>query len=96
MPDYEITSPDGKKFVVTAPDGATQEQVLAYAQEQFAQAPAKEAGILESIDQAIQSNPIGATIAEGAAAVNRGASQVADFLTTTPINSALELAGSES
>jgi hypothetical protein len=96
MPDYEITSPDGKKFVVTAPDGATQEQVLAYAQEQFARAPTKEAGILESIDQAIQSNPIGATIAEGAAAVNRGASQVADFLTTTPINAALELAGSES
>jgi len=95
MPDYEITSPDGKKFVVTAPEGATQEQVLTYAQEQFSSAPKKEPGILESIDQAIQSNPIGATIAEGAAAVNRGATQMADFLTTTPINSALELAGSD-
>lgn len=35
MPDYEITSPDGKKYRITAPDGATQEQVLAYAQSQF-------------------------------------------------------------
>lgn len=35
MPTFEITSPDGKKFRVTAPDGATQEQVLAYAQSQF-------------------------------------------------------------
>lgn len=38
MPDFEITSPEGKKFVVTAPDGATQDQVLAYAQQNFAQA----------------------------------------------------------
>ena len=31
MPNYLITSPDGKKFKVTAPEGATQDQVLAYA-----------------------------------------------------------------
>lgn len=35
MPDYEITSPDGKTFIVTAPEGATQEQVLSYAKQQF-------------------------------------------------------------
>lgn len=35
MPNYEITSPDGKKYRVTAPEGATQEQVLAYAKQQF-------------------------------------------------------------
>jgi hypothetical protein len=35
MADFEVTSPDGKKFRVTAPEGATQEQVLAYAQENF-------------------------------------------------------------
>lgn len=34
MPQFDITTPDGRKFRVTAPDGATQEQVLAYAQEQ--------------------------------------------------------------
>lgn len=35
MPKYEITSPDGKKFEITAPEGATQDQVLAYAQSQW-------------------------------------------------------------
>src|SRR5690606_32142009 len=39
MPNYIVTSPDGKKFRVTAPEGATQEQILAYAQSQFSQAP---------------------------------------------------------
>lgn len=32
MPTFEITSPDGRKFQVTAPDGATQDEVLKYAQ----------------------------------------------------------------
>lgn len=36
MPSYVVTSPDGKKYRVNAPDGATQDQVLAYAQQQFA------------------------------------------------------------
>jgi hypothetical protein len=31
MPTYRITSPSGDVFEITAPDGATQEQVLAYA-----------------------------------------------------------------
>jgi hypothetical protein len=29
---YEITSPDGKRFEVNAPDGASHDDVLAYAQ----------------------------------------------------------------
>lgn len=40
MPTYDITSPDGRKFRVTAPDGATQEEVMAYVQKQTAQKPA--------------------------------------------------------
>lgn len=32
---YEVTSPDGRKFEATAPDGASQDDVLAYAQEQL-------------------------------------------------------------
>jgi len=32
MPIYEVTGPDGRVFRVTAPDGATEEQALAYAQ----------------------------------------------------------------
>lgn len=35
MPNYIVTSPTGQKFQITAPDGATQEQILAYAQQQF-------------------------------------------------------------
>lgn len=39
MPDYDITSPDGKTYRVTAPEGATQAQVLAYAQQHHASQP---------------------------------------------------------
>src|SRR5882757_6084079 len=35
MPQFDITSPSGKKYRVNAPDGATQDQVLSYAQSQF-------------------------------------------------------------
>jgi len=35
MATYEITAPDGQVFEVTAPDTATQEQVLAYAQSNY-------------------------------------------------------------
>ena len=38
MPEFEVTSPQGKKFIVTAPEGATQEQVLAFAQTQMTEA----------------------------------------------------------
>lgn len=34
MPTYEITSPDGRRFEVTAPEGASQADVLAYVQQQ--------------------------------------------------------------
>lgn len=39
MPTFEVSSPDGRKFRVEAPDGATQEDAIAYIQAQ--QAPAK-------------------------------------------------------
>jgi hypothetical protein len=35
MAKYQITSPNGEKFEITAPDDATEEQILAYAKEQF-------------------------------------------------------------
>ena len=40
MAKYQIKSPDGQTFEITAPDDATQEQVLAYAQQN---APARQA-----------------------------------------------------
>jgi hypothetical protein len=42
VPVYRITAPDGNKFDVTAPEGATQEQVLAYAQENYKEATSTE------------------------------------------------------
>lgn len=39
MPKYEITSPEGKRFEITAPDGASQEDVLSYAKLQFSPKP---------------------------------------------------------
>lgn len=44
MAKYVVTSPDGRKFQITAPDGASQSDVMAYAQKQFAaaQAPAQD------------------------------------------------------
>src|SRR3546814_4911928 len=38
MPNYQVTAPDGRKYRVTAPEGATQEQALAYAQQNYRQA----------------------------------------------------------
>lgn len=35
MPVFEITSPKGERFEITAPEGATEQQVLEYAQSQF-------------------------------------------------------------
>lgn len=35
MARYEITAPNGKRFEITAPDGATQDEVMSYAQSQF-------------------------------------------------------------
>ncbi|QGH72222.1 coil containing protein [Caudoviricetes sp.] len=39
MPKFEITAPDGRLFEVTAPEGASQAEVLAYAQKNFGQPP---------------------------------------------------------
>lgn len=35
MPTYEVNAPDGQKFRVNAPDGATQDDAIAYVQKQF-------------------------------------------------------------
>jgi hypothetical protein len=39
MPDYEITAPDGQKYRVTAPEGASEQDALAHLQQQLASAP---------------------------------------------------------
>jgi hypothetical protein len=77
--DFDITAPDGRKFTVTAPEGATQDQVLAYAQSQFAKMP-KSPSTLDRAAQianaAATLSPMGA-IAKGGAAALKGLDELA-------------------
>lgn len=65
MPDYIVTSPNGQKYRVTAPDGATQEQILSYAQQQFAQ-PSTNTAPPSAMDRA---NAVGSGFNSAVAAV---------------------------
>lgn len=49
MPDFEITDPSGRRFIITAPEGASQEDVLRYAQQNAPPAePPPERGVGEA------------------------------------------------
>lgn len=41
--NYEVTAPDGRKFVVTAPEGATQDEVMSFAKGQWDRRAKREA-----------------------------------------------------
>lgn len=53
MATYEITAPNGQKYEITAPEGATEQQILEYAQQQFssqaAQEPPKKRSVTEEL-----------------------------------------------
>lgn len=54
MPTYVITAPDGKELEISAPEGATQEQVLAYAQANYkSNAEAPSSGFLMGLKDPI-------------------------------------------
>lgn len=63
MPTFRITSPDGKAFDVTAPEGASQDQVLEYAKSQWGKMQAKPA-IVEK--PAVEDPGVMGTLAIGA------------------------------
>lgn len=54
MPRYEITSPSGQKFEITAPDGASEQEVMEYAQKQFSGMEAQPRPQLSPRDQAAE------------------------------------------
>ncbi len=50
MPTFEITSPDGRRFRIDAPEGATQDDVMAYARANTPEAPkAEQTGPLDTM-----------------------------------------------
>lgn len=63
MPTYEITAPDGHRYKVTAPDGATQEQVMAYAQSNYKPKP----------QRSPKTSPVSANPTEGMGFVQKAA-----------------------
>lgn len=72
MPAYDVTAPDGKTFRVNAPDGATQDDAIAYVQSNFygpkkVDMPVPEKGIGEKMNDAIGQIPrqIGLTARHG-------------------------------
>jgi hypothetical protein len=60
MPKYRITSPDGKTYDVTAPEGASQADVMAYVQRQHAAAPAAKPLAYQLAEKVGMQNVLGA------------------------------------
>lgn len=71
---YEITSPDGRRFEVTAPDGATEADVLAYAQKQFA--PQQKAAPLDPTADMTTGQKVLAGVGKGFVDIGRAAGQM--------------------
>lgn len=57
MAKYRITSPTGEKFEITAPDDATEEQVMSYAQQQFSQQQPKQEQSQSDFDRMVSNIP---------------------------------------
>jgi len=84
MPTYQITTPDGAKYNVTAPDGTSQEDVLAYAQAQHAEesGPSAYARMMAA----------GNSFASGLRDPIEGGAQLLRHLTPAPVERALDWA----
>lgn len=65
MAVFELTSPQGEVFEITAPDDATEDQVLAYAQQQFQQQKADEPSYAQQQEEQFQQRIRGGTAGEG-------------------------------
>jgi hypothetical protein len=75
MGKFKVTSPEGKSFEITAPDGATQEQVLSYAQQQFSQQAAPQPEQPASPADMVSGSRLG-RLAAGVASPLLGAAQL--------------------
>lgn len=106
MARYEITAPNGQKFEITAPDDATQDQVMAYAQSEFSKAqqpidltipsPAADAALKAYYDSLPKAQePTFAQKAIGAGEVGLSALTGATLGTVGQIGGTIEQAGRE-
>ena len=71
---YEVTSPTGQRYEINAPDGASQEDVLSYAQSQF-RAPKQQEAPLDPTTGMSTSEKVLAGIGKGMVDVGRGVAQ---------------------
>jgi len=82
MPSYDVTAPDGKVYEITAPEGASQDEVLAYAQKMYgqAEAPKQKSGLLADVqrgaEQLVSSGQTALeSVTKGGAEAARGAQE---------------------
>ncbi len=87
MPRYELTSPDGKRFEVNAPDGASQADVLAYAQSQW-KPPKAEEKPYDPTDDMSTGQKMLAGIGKGFVDLKRGAGQMLGLTSQQEIDDA--------
>jgi len=88
MPKYRITSPDGKTFEITAPEGATQGQVLAYAQSQFKAKPVQQEQAIDPTEGMSNFEKFAAGMGKSVADVGRGAGQMLGLVSQKDVDEA--------
>lgn len=79
MPQYEVTSPDGRRFEISAPEGATEDEVLAYAQKSFSQ-PSQQAGAERTFGQKVKDELVSSMPAQFGLGALRGAASIGSTL----------------
>lgn len=84
MPKFRVTSPDGRTFVVDAPEGATKEQALAQVQAHHAKAAPRSLSALETAG-GLAGNALDAMI-PGFAGASRGTREVLVNALTAPFS----------
>jgi hypothetical protein len=73
MTDFVVTDPSGKEHIVTAPEGATQEQVLSYAKSQFRESsPSIPERMIGAAARGLPGGPIGLASSIGQEAMGIG------------------------
>lgn len=80
MPKYIVTAPDGKEYEINAPDGATPDQVIEFAKQNYSSTSKPEKPAVMSLGESIRDIPrqVGLTARAGVS----GLTDVADLLAT--------------